>query len=108
MPIRQTRIFVRSDEPLDDWAETLIGRVFRPLTSEFGKILDWFWFSRYFQEASDSGDCDISLVPDQYKQPLGSSEVPRHRSMRLRFNIGDPQSCSAFEHRASELINGGG
>jgi len=108
MPIRQTRVFVRSDEPVDDWAETLIGRVFRPLTSEFADALNWFWFSRYLQEASDSGDCDISLVPDEYKRPLDTSGAPRHRSMRLRFNISNPQICSAFEQRAREVINAGG
>jgi len=108
MPFRQTRVFARSDEPIEDWAETLIGRVFRPLTTEFADALNWFWFSRYKQEASDSGDCDISLVPDEYKQPLDSSRVPYHRSLRLRFNIGDPQKCSAFEQRAREVINAGG
>jgi hypothetical protein len=105
MPIRQTRVFVRSDEPLDDWAETLVGRVFRPLTSEFANVLNWFWFSRYV--SSDSADCDISLVPDEYK-PLDSSGVMFHRSMRLRFNIDDPQACSAFERRSRELIDAGG
>ena len=47
MANRQTRIFVPSTEPMGDWAETLIGRVFRPLTEEFSASLAWFWFSRY-------------------------------------------------------------
>jgi hypothetical protein len=108
MPIRQTRLFVRSDEPMDDWAETLIGRVFRPLAMEFADALNWFWFSRYVQEVSDSGDCDISLIPEEYKSPLDHSGVAHHRSMRLRFDIHDPAQCSAFEQRANELIVAGG
>jgi hypothetical protein len=105
MPVRQTRVFVRSDEAAD-WAETLIGRVFRPLVSEFEDALSWFWFSRYGD--SDSGDCDISVVPDEYKRPLDSSGVLFHRSMRLRFNIGDSRACSAFEKKAKELIDASG
>jgi hypothetical protein len=35
MPLLETRIFVRGDEAQTDWAETLIGRVIRPLTNEF-------------------------------------------------------------------------
>lgn len=108
MPVRQTRVFVQSDEPVDGWAETLIGRVFRPLTNEFSDELNWFWFSRYLQEATDSADCDISLTPDEYKRPLDSPGVPHHRSMRLRFSISDPLRCSAFEQRAREVIDVGG
>jgi hypothetical protein len=104
MPIRQTRVFVRSNEPADNWAETVIGRVFFPLTSEFAGALIWFWFSRYGESADNSGDCDISLIPDEFKQPLDSSNGPFHRSLRLRFNIGDPFRCTAFEQRATELI----
>ena len=42
MANRQTRIFVPSTEPLEDWAETLIGRVFRPLTGDYAGALEWF------------------------------------------------------------------
>jgi hypothetical protein len=104
MPMRQTRVFVRSDEPLDDWAETLIGRVFGPLTKEFADSLHWFWFSRYGANADDSGDCDISLIPEEYTRPLAEGSGRFHRSMRLRFNVTDPEKCADFERRARELI----
>ena len=107
MPIRQTRVFVPSNEPAD-WAETLIGRVFRPLTHEFETSLEWFWFSRYAGPADDSGDCDISLIADQYKQPLQEGTAPFHRSMRFRFNVPDERKCEALEQRAAALISAGG
>lgn len=106
MAVRQTRVFVRSDEPYNDWAETLIGRVFRPLTNEFGNVLTWFWFSRYGAPASDSGDCNIAVIPKEYKQPLQPDGEPFHRSMRFRFNIQDNLQAE-FERRASELIEQG-
>jgi hypothetical protein len=108
MPIRQTRVFVRSEEPLEDWAETLIGRVFRPLTKEFADSLDWFWFSRYAGAADDSGDCDVTSIPNDYKRPLAPGGSPSHRSMRFRFNIPDRDRATVFESRAEELIRDGG
>jgi hypothetical protein len=76
MPIRQTRIFVRSDEA-NDWSETLIGRVFLPLTKEFADVLEWFWFSRYVvTDAVDCADCDIASIPDEYKRPLQEGASP--------------------------------
>ena len=107
MAVRQTRVFVRSDEPQGDWAETLIGRVFRPLTKEFADALGWFWFSRYADHADDSGDCDVSLIPDDYKRPLDPGGIPFHRSMRFRFKVTDGP-WEAFEQRAAELIDEGG
>lgn len=106
MAIRQTRVFVRSDEPHEDWAETLIGRVFCPLTNEFTDTLVWFWFSRYGAPATDSGDCNIAVIPDEYKQPLQPGGERVHRSMRFRFNIADDRQAE-FERRASELIEQG-
>ena len=106
MPIRQTRVFVRSDEPLNDWAETLVGRVFRPLTEEFENSLEWFWFSRY--GGSDSDGYDLSVIPAEYKEPLQSGGGPFHRSMRFRFNVADEGKCASFEQRATELITRGG
>ena len=107
MPVRQTRVFAPSDEPSTDWAETLIGRVFRPLVGEFDGALEWFWFSRYGAPAEDSGDCDIQLIPEQYKQPLELGGVRWHRSMRFRFNVAVDQQL-AFEQRALDLIGQGG
>lgn len=106
MAIQQTRVFVRSNEPHEDWAETLIGRVFRPLTNEFADVLVWFWFSRYGALATDSGDCNIAVIPDECKQPLQPGGAPFHRSMRFRFNIADDRQAE-FERRASELIEQG-
>jgi len=107
MAIQQTRVFVRTDESHNDWAETLIGKVFRPLTNEFADVLVWFWFSRYVEPARESGDCNIVEIPDEYKQPLQSGGEQLHRSMRFRFNIADDQQAE-FERRASELIEQGG
>ena len=104
MSVRQIRIFVRSDEPVDDWAETLIGRICIPLTDEFSDTLSWYWFSRYGSFISgDSGDCNIDLIPDEYKQPLQSDGEPFHRSIRFRFNINDDREIE-FEERLSWLI----
>ena len=103
MGIRQTRVFVLSTEPEDDWAETLIGRLFRPLAAEFAADLDWFWFSRYGAPADDSGDCDIDLIPTEYKRPLEPGGAEIHRSMRFRYAIADEQQES-FEQRALQLI----
>jgi hypothetical protein len=108
MPIRQTRIFVKSNESPENWAETLIGRVFSPLTREFADSLDWFWFSRYGGPADDSGDCDVSSIPEEYKLPLDPAGGPVHRSMRFRFNVPDHDKASAFESRATQLIDKGG
>ncbi len=108
MPVRQTRVFVRSDEPQNDWAETLIGTVFGPLSKEFEDALGWFWFSRYGAFANDdSEDCDISSIPAEYKRPGDERNIPFHRSMRFRFDVGGDRR-EAFEKRAAELINGGG
>jgi hypothetical protein len=100
-------VFVPSSEPLADWAETLIGRVFRPLVAEFDDGLGWFWFSRYAASAEESGDCDIQVIPEEYKQPLERGGTGFHRSMRFRFNVIANQQ-SAFEQRANELISRSG
>lgn len=75
MGVKQTRVFVLSTEPLDGWAETLIGRVFKPLTNEFRDALQWFWFSRYVSPADETADCDIAAIPDEYKRPLDPTSV---------------------------------
>jgi len=87
----QTRVFVRSDEP-QDWAETLVGKVFRPLTAEFSESLQWFWFSQYGCPADDSVDCDITQIPAEYKRD------GFHRSMRFRFFVDDNRQAE-FEQR---------
>lgn len=104
MGIRQTRVFVPSAEPSDNWVETLIGRVFRPLTTEFCGQLEWFWFSHYGSDAAETEDCDVSLIPENYKQPLEPGAEATHRSMRFRFAIADAHEA-LFEQRALQLIN---
>lgn len=95
MAVLQTRIFVRADEPTLDWAETLIGRVIRPLTDSFRDSLAWFWFSRY-QSRRDVGDCDYDEIPLDY---VGDA----HRSLRFRFDIDDDHR-EAFAELGSRLI----
>ena len=103
MGVRQTRVFVPSREPDADWAETLIGRVFRPLTAAFADQLDWFWFSRYGSPAADSGDCDIARIPAEYTPQQQPGADGYHRSMRFRYAIGDDRQA-AFEQRAQQMI----
>lgn len=103
MCVRQTRIFVPASEPDLDWAETLAGRVIRPLVTEFASQLDWFWFSRYGALVEDSGDCDIADIPEEYKQALAPGAPRRHRSLRFRYAVKDVAQ-PAFEQRAGQLI----
>lgn len=103
MAVRQTRVFAHSAEAEDDWAETLIGRLIRPLTSEFAERLDWFWFSRYGSPADESGDCDIQRIPAEYKQMMSSDGVASHRSLRFRYAIADDWQAP-FEQRALQLV----
>lgn len=107
MATRQTRIFVRSDDIQADWAETLLGRVFAPLISEFETSLEWFWFSRYGAVTSDSGDCDITQIGEDYKQPLQPGGEGFHRSLRFRFSVADRRQ-EEFERRGRELIDAHG
>lgn len=62
MLTRQTRIFVPSSEPLQDWAETLLGRVLLPLLQAPDCPLIWFWFSRYGAGLEDSQDCSLGKI----------------------------------------------
>lgn len=103
MATRQTRIFVPSNEPLSDWAETIIGCVICPLTQQHAMALSWSWFSRYISAINDSGDCDISLIPDGFKQPITQGGSPLHRSIRFRFKVLDADQ-QAFEMQLRSLV----
>ncbi|MFA7269115.1 MAG: hypothetical protein WC073_07215 [Sterolibacterium sp.] len=103
MGVRQTRVFVPSNEPDHGWAETLIGKVFRPLTARFSDQLEWFWFSRYGPLTDDTGDCDITRIPEEYKQPIHPGAAISHRSMRFRFSIADDRQ-EAMEQWALQTI----
>jgi hypothetical protein len=79
---RQTRSFVPSAEPNEDWSETLIGKVLRPIATEFTARFDSFWSSRYSCPVHvDTGDCDFASAADpdfqDKTQRLGSG-VPTH------------------------------
>jgi len=105
MAIRQTRIFVHHTETAD-WAETLIGRVFRQMVVEFQGPLRSFWFSRYvclIGNGEDRDDCDFDVIPDEFKQAFPGTNQPGHRSLRFRFEIEDA-SQAAFEARLQELL----
>ncbi len=99
MAIRQTRIFVPNIMPYsgETWAETLLGRVIRPLLQKHPTTA-WLWFSRYFAPPSiDSGDCNITVVPKEY-QIDGS-----FRSLRFRYELPDADTL-AFEEDGSLRI----
>lgn len=104
MAIRQTRIFVDTNESMDGWAETLIGRVIAPTAEQFNQQLQWFWFSRYIADLTDSGDCDLTQIAANFKQPLQANGPPMHRSLRFRFNVADGDQVS-FENQILNLIN---
>jgi hypothetical protein len=103
MPTRQTRIFAPFALPYnndnnDTWAETLIGRVVQPATAEFDQ-LEWFWFSRYVQDAhGSSGDCNLADIP------AGFVNNGTYRSVRFRYSVPN-QSLEPFEQRIEELVN---
>ncbi len=83
MAARQTRVFVPWEEPYDndDWCETLLGRVIKPLVDEHPS-LEWFWFSRYRQRrAGSSEDCCLGKIPPEFER------ATLWRSVRFRFDI---------------------
>ena len=106
MAIKQTRIFANHDEPIN-WAETLIGRVVRPLVVEFKNSLHSFWFSRYVCQigvpGEDCGDCDFNVIPNNFKQTIPGFVQPGHRSMRFRFEVADSNQVD-FEIRLQQLV----
>ncbi len=107
MGVYQTRIFVPSSESDEGWAETLLGRVLRPLVQRYAASLEWFWFSRYGALSDDLEDCDLGAIPVEFKRPRPDGNGFVHRSLRFRYAIiGGLQS--EFESHARELIELGG
>jgi hypothetical protein len=106
MAIRQTRVFVPYTET-SDWAETLIGRVFRQVVQEFDARLRWFWFSRYVciisMPGEDVGNCEFDTIPAEFKRPFPGCSQAGHRSLRFRFEIDDSDQA-AFETRLQQLL----
>lgn len=107
MGVRQTRIFVAGSEPEEDWAETLLGRVVRPLTRHFADALEWFWFSRYGALSGDAEDCRLDDIPMEYKPPRPDGRGPAHRSLRFRYALRDEMQAE-FEAYARTLIEAQG
>lgn len=111
MSHRQTRIFVPADQPFNNgnWVETLVGSVIAPLVRNSDSLMG-FWFSRYVDRRSDSGDCDIDLIPQEFGindtyQPIGLQGF--YRSLRFRYEVED-ESLNQFEQLAGELIENNG
>ena len=96
--VRQVRIFVPNAPPYDNelWAETIMGRVIQPTVSRHPE-LKWFWFSRYVQPPTDSGDTDVKMIPRNF-QVQGLL-----KSLRFRFEIPRDQAA-AFEAEAAKTI----
>ena len=101
MAIRQTRIFVPNTVPYDNatWAETLLGRVIRPLVHQHP--IEWYWFSRYDQSLEgDWGDCDKRKVLEARHRLEWNGHF---RSLRLRFRLSDAD-VQAFEQDGAQSI----
>ncbi len=107
MAIRQTRIFV-PPTPLfnhNDWVDTLIGSIVAPLVKN-SSCLKWFWFARYVSDLSDSGDCDINVIPPYFGTDHNFNSIGqdgRYRSLRFRYSVKDIE-LEKFENQAQGLI----
>jgi len=104
MAVRQTRIFVPHVSPFNDiyWVETLVGSIVVPLAAQ----TEWFWFSRYVSIKTDSGDCNIDMIPDEFGIDQNDNSVDENRlfrSLRFRYHVSDEQ-VDAFEERLRESI----
>lgn len=99
LSIRQTRIFVPPDGVFegDSRVEAVLGTVVSPLIAAHAK-LEWFWFSRYVSDRTDSGDCEIAEIPAVF-----ANDGP-YRSVRLRYAVSVDER-DAFEQRARGLID---
>jgi hypothetical protein len=89
------------------WADNIIGNVIKQLTIEFPNSLNTFWFSHYISQigaiGEDIGDCDINLIPDNFKQPFIGFPHPGHRSIRFRFDV-NTNIQQVFEQRLKDLV----
>ena len=102
MPIlyRQVRIFALGTEPNPNWVENVVGRVIKPAIAAHATL--WFWFSRYIQLRTESGeDTDLAAIPDACNFLQG--ERIFLRSIRFRIAVDEAES-PAFEERVMELI----
>jgi hypothetical protein len=99
MIYRQVRIFVPPQAPFDTatWVETLVHLVIEPLINDF-LALEWFWFSRYGSDRTESGDCDISKIPVSFAFNGGL-----YKSLRFRFSVPE-DNIAAFEAGLYSLV----
>lgn len=98
MGIRQTRIFVANDEAEEHWAETLMGRVVRPLIQCHAESFEWFWFSRYGKLCGETEDCAADQIPATHQQPGPDGHDRTHRSLRLRYAVADDHQDDIEAH----------
>ena len=100
--IRQTRIFAPHEGLFANarWAETVIGRIIKPVVANFLDALKWYWFTRYVQPPEgDTGDCNFDQIPQDFIHPQSGL----HKSIRFRYAVND-DTCEAFEEQCRELI----
>ncbi len=105
MAIRQTRIFVPSLPPFDNfsWVETLIGSVIAPFVPQ----TEWFWFSRYIAPKTDGGDCNIELIPEEFgiTQNPNENGTKLFKSLRFRYQVNDDQLENFESHLREAIVN---
>ncbi len=101
---RQTRIFVPQDDHFNhpNWAETVYGRIIRPMVESCEKYLEWFWFTRYpTPKAESSGDCDIDKI--QPTKRFVDPQTGHYHSIRFRYCI-PKERVESFEYECGQLI----
>src|SRR5436189_6119697 len=98
MVYRQIRIYALEQAPYDseeNWAETILARIIRPLAAR--PEVKWFWFGRYWSEEADFADSNGDHFPADEIQRL------KYRSIRFRVGLEDGAE-GGFEIAASQLI----
>lgn len=104
--LRQTRIFAPHEglfaHPL--WAETVIGRIIKPVVTKFQDVLEWYWFTRYIQPVDgDKDDCTFAQIPRTFV----NTQSGTHKSIRFRYAVKD-DICETFEEECRQLIGNAG
>lgn len=101
---RQTRIFVPRDDHFNhpNWAETVYGRIIRPMVDSCEEYLEWFWFTRYATpKAESSGDCDINQI--QPAERFVDPQTGHYHSIRFRYCM-PKERVESFECECGQLI----
>jgi len=104
---RQTRIFVPATVPYENisWKPTLVASVIATLVAN-AHTMEWYWFSEYVALRADSGDCDITAIPEEFGISPQFASVGAQgyfRSLRFRYQMAE-EDAPAFEALASDLI----